>query len=387
MASTAPVLIQDARKDKVLSRSPLVAGGLVGCFAGAPVPDARGERAGVLWIVQDKPNGFVPDVLEPLTVWAQHLGADLVRLPLPAANEAANGDAAAETRHKPARKPHGVLDQQHAFEAASLAVDYGILITDSGGRVAASNRAALKLLGLKNRRLTGLGRVRLLDRLRLDGKLDDSQTARLLRASAALDLEFKLGPAPQRVLRWELRHLRIGRERCLVDRIRDVTDMRAQQLENTRLQRVDALTWLGNRTAFNEALAAEISRALRMNTPLSLALFTVDGREKLDAPLADRALRDVAWVIADLKRGYDPAARLDDGTLAVILPGATAKAALVFAGRVVEDARELEIRDLPRITLSGGVTEFDRSEDVDAILARARAAVLEAAACGGNGVL
>jgi GGDEF domain-containing protein len=124
-----------------------------------------------------------------------------------------------------------------------------------------------------------------------------------------------------------------------------------------------------------------------MNTPLSLALFSIDGHAKLDKPLADRVLRDVAWVLADLKRGYDPAARLEDGTLAVILPGATAKAALVFAGRVVEDARDLEIRDLPRITLSGGVTEFDRAEDVDAILARARAAMLEAAACGGNGVL
>ena len=387
MASTAPVLIQDARKDKVLSRSPLVSGGLVGCFAGAPVPDARGERAGVLWIVQDKPNGFVPDVLEPLTVWAQHLGADLVRLPLPAPHDSASADAAPETRPKPARKAQGVLDQQHAFEAAALEVDYGILITDGGGRVAASNRAALKILGLKHRRLTGLNRPRLLERLRLDGKLDESQAARLLRASAALDLELKLGPAPERVLRWELRHLRIGRERCLVDRIRDVTDVRALQLENARLQRVDALTWLGNRAAFNEALAAEIARALRMNTPLSLALFSVDGRASLDAPLADRVLRDVAWVIADLKRGYDPAARLDDDTLAVILPGATAKAALVFAGRVVEDARDLEIHDLPRITLSGGVTEFDRAEDVDAILARARAAMLEAAACGGNGVL
>jgi diguanylate cyclase (GGDEF)-like protein len=390
MASTAPVLIQDARKDKVLSRSPLVAGGLVGCFAGAPVPDARGERAGVLWIVQDKPGGLVPDVLEPLTVWAQHLGADLVRLPLPGASAegAANDDDAPHPAQKHGRRGHAsVLDQQTAFEAASLAVDYGILITDSGGRIAASNRAALKMLGLKNRRLTGLNRARLLERLRLDGKLDASQAARLLRASAALDLELKVGPAPERVLRWELRHLRIGRERCLVDRVRDVTDVRAQQLENSRLQRVDALTWLGNRAAFNEALAAEISRALRMNTPLSLALFSIDGHAKLDKPLADRVLRDVAWVLADLKRGYDPAARFEDGTLAVILPGATAKAALVFGGRVVEDARDLEISDLPRITLSGGITEFDRTEDVDAILARARAAMLEAAACGGNGVL
>ena len=92
-------------------------------------------------------------------------------------------------------------------------------------------------------------------------------------------------------------------------------------------------------------------------------------------------------MIADLKRGYDPAARIDQQTLAVILPGAPAEAAVKFASRIAGDARELELEGLARLTISGGVATFDRGEDVDALLARARAAVLEAAACGGNGVL
>ena len=160
-----------------------------------------------------------------------------------------------------------------------------------------------------------------------------------------------------------------------------------QQLERDRLLRVVALTWLGNKPAFDEALAAELSRSLRARTPLSLVLFTVDGLAALAAPLADQVLRSVAWVIADLKRGYDPASRLDPGTLAVILPGAPAAAAIRFAERIAEDARDLAIAGLPRITISGGVAQFDRGQDVDSLVARARAAVLEAAACGGDGVI
>ena len=405
MASTAPVLIQDAPADKVLSRSPLVGTGLVGSFAGAPLPDSSGERAGVLWIVQSRPHGLVPDVLEPLTVWAQQIGADLARLPAPSSAPDApeRPPGAGERPRKSA-----VLEQQEAFEAAALALDHGLFVTDGSGRICASNRAALRMLGLKNRRLTGLSRLKLIERLRLEGKLELSQAARLSRASAALDVELVVigntgghtsgtaigntkvipaGPAPARILRWELRPLQIGRDRCLVDRLYDVTDAREQQLERDRLLRVDPLTWLGNKPAFDEALAAELSRALRARTPLSLALFTVDGHAGLSPPLADQALRSVAWVIADLKRGYDPAARLDHGTLAVILPGAPAEAAVRFAERIAEDTRDLQIAGLPRITVSGGVAQFDRGEDVDALLARARAAVLEAAACGGDGVI
>ena len=393
MASTAPVLIQDAPADKVLSRSPLVGTGLVGSFAGAPLPDSSGDRAGVLWIVQSRPQGLVPDVLEPLTVWAQHIGADLARLPVAFSEPDAPALAAG-----PGERPRktATLEQQEAFEAAALALDHGLFVTDGGGRICASNRAAIRLLGLKNRRLNGLSRLKLIERLRLEGKLELSQAARLSRASAAIDVELTSNstaqaqpsaPAPARIIRWELRPLQIGRDRCLVDRLYDVTEAREQQLERDRLLRVDALTWLGNKPAFDEALAAELSRSLRARTPLSLVLFTVDGLAALAAPLADQVLRSVAWVIADLKRGYDPASRLDPGTLAVILPGAPADAAIRFAERIAEDARDLAIAGLPRITISGGVAQFDRGQDVDALVARARAAALEAAACGGDGVI
>ncbi len=98
-------------------------------------------------------------------------------------------------------------------------------------------------------------------------------------------------------------------------------------------------------------------------------------------------LRDVAWLIADITRGYDHAARIEDDAVGVILPGAPAAAALKFSTRIVEETADVWVRNVPRVTLSGGVAEFDRTEDVSVLVTRARAALLEAAACGGNGVL
>lgn len=380
MAASAPVLVQDAVGDKVLSHSPLVASGMVGSFAGAPLVDMSGDRAGVLWIVHSEAHGLVPDVLAPLTVWAQHIGAELPRLP------AAPPEPAPPAPEVPAARKGAPLPPAAALEAAALALEEGLIVSDSSGRIAASNRAALKHLGLRNRRLTGLSRERLLERLRLDGKLDLSQAERLGRWRTAQTLEVKVGD-PARILRWVLQPLLVDGEPCVADRIDDVTQAREQQLELDRLVRMDALTWLGNRKSFDEWLATELSRALRSRTPLSLVLLAVDGREGLDASPADRVLRSVAWVIADLKRGYDHAARIDGGTLAVILPGAPAGAALKFAERIAHDARELEVAGLPAITLSGGVAQFDMAEDVDTLVARARAALQEAASFGGNGIL
>ena len=125
----------------------------------------------------------------------------------------------------------------------------------------------------------------------------------------------------------------------------------------------------------------------RAGTTLSLALFRIDERERLKPATADLVLRDVAWLIADITRGYDHAARIEDDAVAVVLPGAPAQAAFRFASRIVEETADVWVRNVPRVTLSGGIAEFDRGEDVSVLITRSRAALLEAAACGGNGVL
>jgi diguanylate cyclase (GGDEF)-like protein len=174
---------------------------------------------------------------------------------------------------------------------------------------------------------------------------------------------------------------------CRVDEISDITTEAQHRDAQAKLVRVDALTLLGNRSSFEEALAREISRVHRTGTTLSLALFRIDERDRLRPAVADLVLRDVAWLIADITRGSDQAARIEDDAVAVVLPGAPAQAAFRFATRIVEETAEVWVRNVPRVTLSGGIAEFDRAEDVSVLVTRARAALREAAARGGNSVL
>lgn len=376
---SAPVVVEEAAKDKVLRHSALVRTGMVGSFAGAPLVDAAGANKGALWVAHREPFALRADVLEPLTVWAQNIGARFAIAPLQAPLSTAPPQAGQE-RHVSA------LDTAAALAEAALGTSVGVIITDDEDRIAFSNKALLDILGLRNRRLAGLSRAGVIARLRAARRID-SATAALLRDTAPpLGMEIKLSN-PDRSLAWEMRPLRVGEQNARIDEIADVTGQATAAGELVRFVRVDPLTWLGNSRSFSDALAAETSRAMRFRTPLSVVLFLVDGAKSMPPQAADLALRDVAWLLADMKRGYDFAARIDASTLAVILPAATTASAMKVADRLVAEVADLERPNGQPITISAGVAEFDAHEDVDGLLGHARAAVLEASACGGNGVL
>jgi diguanylate cyclase (GGDEF)-like protein len=383
LAASAPVDVRRCADDKVLSRSPLVISGTVGSFAGAPLVDKDGQNAGVLWVAQREPNGLVPDVLHPLTVWAQHIGSRLDELA-----RKANRSFAPPPKSKEPRLRQSTLDVGLALSEMISGLKTGIIVTDADDRIAVSNSGVLRLLGLRNRKLTGLMRSRVVERLRLHSGLDGRSASKLLEPTdEPRHMEVALHVPAERILRWETRPLQVGLDLCRVDELADVTIEVEQREATEKLVRIDALTLLGNRRSFEESLAKEISRVHRVGTTLSLALFRIDNRERLKPGVADVVLRDVSWLIADITRGYDHAARIEEDSVAVILPGAPAQAAFRFANRIVEETAEVWLRHVPRVTLSGGIAEFDRAEDVSVLVTRARAALLEAAACGGNGVI
>ena len=254
--------------------------------------------------------------------------------------------------------------------------------------MAISNPAAVRALGLRTRRLDGLQRARIIDRLRTRAQLPSRIAARLLAPlTGPVELEIELRLPARRLIAWKMRPLPVGPKACRIDELVDVTAEVAEADAVAELVRVDVLTRFGNARAFREALGNEVSRALRLDAPLSLAVFRIDNRLVLPEKAADLVLRDVAWLIYDMVRGYDRTVRLDGETLAVLLPGAAAQAAMRLAERIVTEVRDLSVRGIPRVTLSGGVAQFNPAEDVEVFVARARAAMLEAAELGGDGVL
>jgi diguanylate cyclase (GGDEF)-like protein len=119
--------------------------------------------------------------------------------------------------------------------------------------------------------------------------------------------------------------------------------MRAGEAEALQLALVDSLTQLGNRRAFDEALAAEVARSRRSGAPLSVLLVDLDGLKRVNDFYGhlegDRALRQVGRALAFVVREADRCFRWAGDEFAAILPDTTAEAADNVRRRLVEQVR------------------------------------------------
>jgi diguanylate cyclase (GGDEF)-like protein len=115
--------------------------------------------------------------------------------------------------------------------------------------------------------------------------------------------------------------------------------LQTDTLRAKELARVDALTGLGNRLAFEERVAAELSRSQRSNTPLSLIMCDLDSFKEINdrhGHLAgDECLQQVAGGLRAELRLVDSAFRWGGDEFVVLVADAD-------AGRVSEVAGRLE---------------------------------------------
>ena len=120
----------------------------------------------------------------------------------------------------------------------------------------------------------------------------------------------------------------------------------------------DPLTGLGNRRAFDEALAVEMARARRAGGSIGLVILDVDHFKQFNDrhghQAGDDALVTVAEVLAREARAEDRACRIGGEEFALLLPGADDAAAAAVAERV---RRAVETADAAPagVTVSLGV--------------------------------
>jgi len=112
---------------------------------------------------------------------------------------------------------------------------------------------------------------------------------------------------------------------------------------------VDALTGIANRRRFDEALAVEWRRGLRMNTQLSLLLLDVDHFKKYNDTYGhvrgDSCLKQIAEASLDVVlRPADLVARYGGEEFAVVLPATDAEGARAVAEEIWQAVRN---RHLP----------------------------------------
>ena len=138
-----------------------------------------------------------------------------------------------------------------------------------------------------------------------------------------------------------------------------VAETKRRLHEETRL---DSLTGLHNRRAFEEMIQREVQLAARDNTPLTLLMMDLDHFKQLNDTwghaLGDRALRTFGGVLLTVTGTHDAVARLGGEEFAILLPGRSARNAVSLAERLratVEGLRLSEGEELVRFTVSIGL--------------------------------
>jgi DNA-binding NtrC family response regulator len=117
-----------------------------------------------------------------------------------------------------------------------------------------------------------------------------------------------------------------------------------------------------DRPNFDQLLEAEVERSVRHAHPLTLVLFGLEA-----------AAKEVAQAIVRSMRRMDRIARLDEGTIALLLPEVGSEDAPGACERILMEARRMTP------TLKGGIAHWpEDGYDMDTLLAAARTALEQA---------
>src|SRR6185369_4903736 len=158
-------------------------------------------------------------------------------------------------------------------------------------------------------------------------------------------------------------------------------DSRLLMRQLTELARVDGLTSLPNRRAWDEELVKALHRARRTSQPCSVALLDLDHFKRYNDThghqAGDALLRETARALSARLRAGDLIARYGGEEFALLLHGCDGANALRFFERL-HDAT------LQGQTFSAGVAESDGTEEGRAALQRADEALYRAKAGGRN---
>jgi diguanylate cyclase (GGDEF)-like protein len=157
--------------------------------------------------------------------------------------------------------------------------------------------------------------------------------------------------------------------------------LHAGEVEAQELARADPLTGLGNRRAFDEALAAELARARRAGSTVSVALADIDRfkpfNDRFGHLEGDRVLSQVAAAITGAMRAGDRSFRWGGDEFAVIMPDTDYDGGELALTRIASGvSASCTGPDGHAVTLSWGVAEADADMTAVGLLDQADLALM-----------
>jgi len=181
------------------------------------------------------------------------------------------------------------------------------------------------------------------------------RTGQLLRNALHLQRQVHLQTSELQLQAAQLQSL-VEEKSALVAQLQQQTVTLEQQV------RLDALTGIANRRAFDESLQFECLRSSRLQQPLSLVLIDLDHFKRVNDQYShlagDLVLKRVSALLQQQVRDIDTLARWGGEEFALLLPNTTQSAALEICERIRLQFRQIDCSDIDsslQLTASFGV--------------------------------
>jgi len=169
----------------------------------------------------------------------------------------------------------------------------------------------------------------------------------------------------------------------------DITNEEKYKIDLEKLTITDALTGIGNRRYFHDKLLEERSRADRYEHTLSFIMLDIDYFKKVNDEyghgVGDSVLVEYTKLISSMIRDGDTFCRIGGEEFIIMLPHAAKDHATELAEKLrisIENHKKV----LP-ITMSFGVIEYIKGEEIEFILKRVDEALYSAKDAGRNRVV
>jgi diguanylate cyclase (GGDEF)-like protein len=161
--------------------------------------------------------------------------------------------------------------------------------------------------------------------------------------------------------------------------------------DTNQLAITDALTRIMNRRGITVSLLDAMAQAERYDTPLSVAMGDIDHFKRINEAhghqAGDKVLAHVAAVLSETLRMPDKVGRYGGEEFLIIFP----HTGLAQARKIAERMRTAVHRSKPdinrnkvQVTISLGVTQFQKGEDLEQLLSRVDKALTQAKSGGRN---
>jgi diguanylate cyclase (GGDEF)-like protein/PAS domain S-box-containing protein len=181
----------------------------------------------------------------------------------------------------------------------------------------------------------------------------------------------------------------------LLESFLDISGLKLLQRELEYLATTDALTGAYNRRHFLELTGAEVIRARRYQSPLSISMIDIDQfkgiNDQYGHPVGDLVLMELAKLLKSHLRPNDILGRLGGDELAVTMVECSlqrAFAALERLRKSIEECRVITVEGTEiHFKISAGIAQLaDESEDLESVVRRADQALYLAKNMGRNRV-